>query len=742
MEKGIIKEIWTQDANGHGLYCIDICGEEYNATMTIKDAHIGKEMLLTLNENGEIISGEASGKISGLAKFILDNAKGIGPARVKDAGIKLYTSIMQHDVDGVIKELSTNEGVAKSIIDYAKNNKTELDLYLLTNGQCSKAKIEKIIEQFGNKAEATIRNNPYLLTQVGGIGFLEADKIALASGVKKDSVERITEAIVYTLQTAAYQQGHCYLTNDQVYTAVLETLVQFPKQIGKAKERACKNALADWHGKKVDFIKKYKVSDDETLIMDGVYAQKNSIESKFSSAITYATENKRVVVEDDKIFLKKIYECEVNVAQTLKEMLAEENFVHFTDEDIKQVIERTDAKKRQTQPNFETTEEQANAVRLAAKNKVCIISGGPGRGKTTISLEIATLYEDFYEPGSVLMMAPTGKAAQRITESTGYPATTIHAAIMQERPQNKLILADEQSMLDIFLLDRFLKWGRNCNIVFSGDVNQIASIGPGKVLHDMISSGTIPCIILEKGHRNTGAIAKNIEAIKDGTRMNKLVYDNTFRYIPVAKNYIQKSFLMEYEKLVRTYGKNDVMAIMASNVGILSVGELNKQIQDKFKQGEPIRVGENVFYVGDRVMQTKNNYKFETNKGLGVFNGEQGTVTQIYPGMGLAVTFDDGKIGKYSIRTAAELTLSYVITMHKCQGSEAPHVVIAGSFQNAFLMNRNLLYTAISRAKKSIVLISEQRVAPNGNYMQNALDFAIFKTDDGKRQTTLKEKLA
>ena len=756
---GIIKEIYTQDKNGKGCYLLDIYGKDEIINTTIKDAFVGMEVELAYMDNNVLIGVTPTNKSKGMRQFLIDNISGFGPAKAEKATWETYTYIKKANTDKLCEQFGIKSEKAEEIVSLANNQKDVLEMYLITNGACTKNKIEKILAFYGSRAVNILRNNPYKLTEMNGFGFLEADKIACATGIAKNSKERLSSAIQYILFSAAFQEGHCYLKNEQLQERLFDTLTNPPKKAGKAKEKACMNAIKDWGTKKNDFIKKYKPSDDEIMLLEGIYQQRLGIKKSFIEAHNYGVANNLFVFEKDRYYLSNIYEKEINAVALLKEYLTTPNFVKFTVNDMEMAIKevekrKTELLKAEGKNPFLTTEEQKSAVKLALLYPLCIISGGPGRGKTAIAEIIAQAYKNKFGEDAVLMMAPTGRAAQRATESTGFPASTIHRAISTKKVQGKLIIVDESSKIDIFLFESFLKWAKGNNIVFLGDVNQIASIGPGQVLKNMMDSKKIPFIMLMQGHRNGGSIAKNSDKINEGKPVWTYKFDKNFIYIPTAREVITKTFLHYFFEEVKQFGINNVLAITPSREGVLSVNLLNKRIQQEYcSRNEGVKITEDLsLYLGDRVMQTKNVSDFtliDKNGATvkGIFNGERGTVVKILKNdlgekIGLVVLFDDGKKGAYRLETAKQLTLSYVMTIHKCQGSEAESVMLGMTFQDAFLINRNLFYTGETRAKKKITLIGEQKKAKYGNKMMSSFDLAVYKTNDNKRQTSLAEKLA
>ena len=358
----------------------------------------------------------------------------------------------------------------------------------------------------------------------------------------------------------------------------------------------------------------------------------------------------------------------------------------------------------------------------------------------------------WYSKEDIIMLAPTGRAAQRITESTGYDAMTAQRAVMALRtgkeslPSKKLILCDESSMVDIYLFYDILKFARDCNLIFVGDIYQIASVGPGKVLKDLIDCGEIPCILLTQGHRNSGSIAHNSELINAGITIDRYEYDEHFVYIPATSENIFDAMIDDYKKKICQYGIKNVMLCSAMKErGAVCVSKLNTRLQQDLTAGQKeARFGNKLFRVGDRVMHTHNDYDFTIKRNgvieKGVFNGERGSVAKIsynyeYETYILTVLFDDGSIANYSKNSVDSLTLAYATTLHKCQGSEADCMMMAYTYGDYILLNRALFYTGETRAKKEFRFYGEEKW--KYGEMLSAFDIAVGKADDNNRNTSL-----
>ena len=658
--------------------------------------------------------------------------------------------------------LSTFRGMTEANMDKVflsyKENKKYLDIVILLKGMITMNQTINIYNTYKDKAVKILKKNPYKLqNDIPGFGFLRTDSIAMASGVKQDSVYRVAAAIKHLLDTASTSEGHCFLWMEDIKNSIQELLVPMPK-FSDVGERAVSNAVKDWNAKKQKFIKDHDPSIETLDKIEEILETREHIRNALSEAMKIGTEDGVIVNDDGRIYSVDMYKRETECAEMISQMISE-NPVRFVkpeivETSIKKVEER---KSKEIGCAFVTTEEQRDAVYLGAMHRICIVSGGPGRGKTTICEEIA---EAFMASGKypskedIIMLAPTGRAAQRITESTGYSAMTAQRAVMaikkgEEIPNNKLIICDESSMVDIYLLHSILRYAQKCNLCFVGDVNQIASVGPGKVLKDMIDSKLVPYILLIKGHRNSGSIAHNSDLINAGRKIDNYIYDEHFKYKPCTKDNISDVIIDDYIENIKAYGIENVMLCAAmKGRGPVAVDKLNNVLQEKLTRGHNEAVFGNLkLREGDRVMQCKNDYNFiiKRKEGLkqGIFNGERGTVKKVIKtpdnNYQIIVSFDDGSLGGYTKNTVNNLTLAYATTLHKCQGSEAPCMMMAYVFGDYILLNRALFYTGETRAKKEFRFYGEEKY--QYGKIISAFDIAVTKADDTKRNTYLAQRV-
>lgn len=796
MLTGSIEKILTQKEDDWGRYAVSAQdGKEYLCVGTIPSASLHMDVCLDGKEEvtrwgrqfaiSSVIYAKQD-RFSGIRRFLTDGyLYGIGIKRaevlINTLGDRVFD--LFDPKEGIAQLLSAsgikNEESLKKLSNSYEENKKYKDIVIFLNGQCSKKQVEAIYKMYGDGAVKTLKENPYRLQyDIKGFGFKKADTIALASGVKTDDLIRLEAAIYYVLKKAE-TDGNCFLDKDEAVTQAKEELVAMipmtdleREDRGKITKKIIENAIKDWGEKKKNYlVHKYKVSQDTIDKISEMVHSRDLINERIEDALQSSVTKGYIISDKDRLYTKEMYKTECTVAKMLSDLAGSSSVRKVPEHVIESAIRKAEERKTAEMGSpFIATEEQKEAVRLGLSNRISIISGGPGRGKTAISEMIADafLMAGDEDKKDIIMLAPTGRAAQRITESTGYESMTAHRAVYKAwrrakrlvaagedpigaYPKGKLVLCDETSMLDINWMKNVLEYARNCNIIFVGDVDQIASVGPGKVLKDMIDSKVIPYILLKQGHRNSGTIAENSVKINRGSRIRDLIYDDTFVYTGCTKDNIVDVIIRDYKDAVRRYGLQDVMLCTAMrDRGPVNVSYLNKRLQRDLSSGRAYADfgNDRVYFVGDRVMHTKNNYDFikikDGTRYKGVFNGEKGTVVKICADKEtgdpcIVVAFDDGSFGGYSGRTIGELTLAYVTTVHKCQGSEAKCMMMAYTFGDYKQMSRSLFYTGETRAKKEFRFYGEEQL--RYGHMMSAFDLAVKRLDDKKRNTALAEKI-
>ena len=641
--------------------------------------------------------------------------KYLGSGAIKGLGAVLANRIVDkfgEDTLRIIEEepelLADIRGItirkAMDICEQVEEKKDMRDVMIFLQGYgISPTLSTKIFNMYGNKVYDIIGNNPYRLADdVTGIGFKTADEIARRAGVEVNASIRIKSGMCYALMESS-TSGHTYLPKSKLVENTINLL-----------------GLRDQY-----------------LNADGTYNME-LLDNCFTELVL---EKKLIVKEIDEVeavYLSTFYYTELNIAG----MLLERNISTPEDEYVTGI--KLDTIEKIT--GIHLDELQRRAVMETQNNGVSIITGGPGTGKTTTINAIIQMFES--EGMEVSLAAPTGRAAKRMTEATGHEARTIHRLLeisggqseeeldarFGRNEQNPLetdvIIVDEMSMVDTFLIHALLKAVTiGTRIVFVGDVNQLASVGPGNVLKDLIDSGCFSVVKLTKVFRQAGesGIVTNAHKINAG---EQVALDNStgdFLYIERenAQMALNATIGLIKSKLPNYVGADemDIQVLTPMRNGILGVNSLNPQLQkymnppaDNKRERE---IGGVLFREGDKVMQIKNNYQLNweqrtdrgivVDSGTGIFNGDMGIITTINNSTNyMEVRFDDDKYVIYDTKQAEELELAYAVTVHKSQGSEYPAVVMPLVSGVSMLMTRNLLYTGVTRAKKCVCIVGRK----------------------------------
>lgn len=576
----------------------------------------------------------------------------------------------------------------------------------------------KIYNTYGMEMYSVMRENPYRLAEdVSGVGFRIADEIAGRIGIHTDSDYRIRSGILYTLLQAV-GEGHCFLP--------LELLLHRAAELLGVSEENIRPQV-------------------DNLIMD-----------------------RKLVAKEDAVFAAAYYYAELNCANMLRNlnipMLEAEN-LPAQDMAIRKRLERM-----AENLSMELDELQLKAVEESIKNGLFILSGGPGTGKTTTINMIIRYFES--EGMDIFLAAPTGRAAKRMTEATGFEAKTIHRLLElnsalsdddtrrasfernQENPlEADVVIIDEMSMVDIQLFQALLKAIMpRTRLILVGDVDQLPSVGPGQVLRDLMNSEAFPMVTLEKIFRQAGEsdIVVNAHRINKG---EQIALDNKSRDFFLLErndvNVIYKHMIQLIREMLPKYVNAtpfDIQVLTPMRKGSLGCETLNSILQRYLNPADPHKkehsYGNTVFREGDKVMQIKNNYQLEweivgrynipIDKGMGVFNGDMGRVLEINETMStLLVEFDDGRRVNYPFSGLEELELSYAITIHKSQGSEYPAVILPLLGGPRMLFNRNLLYTGITRARNCVTILGSSETVRN----------MIDNVSENRRYTALESRI-
>ena len=552
----------------------------------------------------------------------------------------------------------------------------------------------KIYQKYGQTVYGVLQENPYRLAEdISGVGFRIADEIASRIGIHTDSDYRIRSGMLYTLLQAS-GEGHIYLPKEELFSRASGLL-----------------------GVDSSYMEKH--------LMDMVVDRKLILKETEDGAVVYPT---------------RYYYLELNSAR----MLCELNILCPEDEEMME--KRINRIEKETGTRLD--EMQKQAVAAAASHGLFILTGGPGTGKTTTINAIIRYFEE--EGAELRLAAPTGRAAKRMTEATGYEAQTIHRLLelngMPEEEQEgravhfdrnsenpleaDVIIIDEMSMVDIALMHSLLlAVTAGTRLILVGDENQLPSVGPGNVLRDIIRSGCFPVVELKKIFRQASEsdIVVNAHKINRG---EQVTINNKSRDFFFLKRYdadiiIRVVIALIQEKLPRYVDAKpyEIQVLTPMRKGLLGVERLNQILQrylnspdEKKKEKE---IGQRLIREGDKVMQVKNNYQLEweilgrykipVDKGVGVFNGDTGIMTEINEFAETAtVEFEDGRQAEYSFKQLEELELAYAVTIHKSQGSEYPAVILPILSGPRMLMNRNLLYTAVTRARKCVTVVGSE----------------------------------
>ena len=585
----------------------------------------------------------------------------------------------------------------------------------------------KIYQKYGQTVYGVLQENPYRLAEdISGVGFRIADEIASRIGIHTDSDYRIRSGMLYTLLQAS-GEGHIYLPKEELFSRASGLL-----------------------GVDSSYMEKH--------LMDMVVDRKLILKETEDGAVVYPT---------------RYYYLELNSAR----MLCELNILCPEDEEMME--KRINRIEKETGTRLD--EMQKQAVAAAASHGLFILTGGPGTGKTTTINAIIRYFEE--EGAELRLAAPTGRAAKRMTEATGYEAQTIHRLLelngMPEEEQEgravhfdrnsenpleaDVIIIDEMSMVDIALMHSLLlAVTAGTRLILVGDENQLPSVGPGNVLRDIIRSGCFPVVELKKIFRQASEsdIVVNAHKINRG---EQVTINNKSRDFFFLKRYdadiiIRVVIALIQEKLPRYVDAKpyEIQVLTPMRKGLLGVERLNQILQrylnppdEKKKEKE---IGQRLFREGDKVMQVKNNYQLEweilgrykipVDKGVGVFNGDTGIITET-----ATVEFEDGRQAEYSFKQLEELELAYAVTIHKSQGSEYPAVILPILSGPRMLMNRNLLYTAVTRARKCVTVVGSEttfaEMIRNEKQQQrySSLDRRIRELDESEqKESSIGEK--
>ncbi|MFL2931209.1 MAG: ATP-dependent RecD-like DNA helicase [bacterium] len=578
----------------------------------------------------------------------------------------------------------------------------------------------KIYQTYGPDTIQILKENPYrLVTDIFGVGFQTADKIALSMGTKFDDPSRCAAGTMYVLKETSERDGHVLLPQVELESKASNLLGVDPSQIT--------NVIQELNKRELIFLEK--------LIL--LKQKKN----------------------DPSIYLQPLYSAEKEVAQRVKILSEQNKDIARISLAIKKrgltgdsIDEKLSNYAKQALEGGQANKEQSLSIEKSLLDKVLIITGGPGTGKTTVIKAITNLYNNLGL--AILLGAPTGRASKRLSEVTNHKATTIHRMLEYDwgsggflkDSSNTLtadcVIVDESSMLDIFLTSSLLRAiPDNCTLIMVGDVDQLPSVGPGNVLRDIIDSKSVSVIRLTQIYRQNekSLIVKNAHRINEGNSpvegimdiKNKTLPDYLFLEESDPENCVNKILELCKNRIPIKYGLdpiNEIQVISPMQRGTLGVKNLNIALQEVLNPSigsENFNIGERTFRVGDKLIQTRNNY--EKN----IFNGDIGIIQNCDISNSTIKVLYDSNLIEYSFNELDELTHAFAITVHKSQGSEYPAVIIPLHTQHYPMLQRNLVYTALTRAKKLVVFVGTKK----------AMSIAVRNGDVKQRYSLLSERL-
>ncbi len=717
---GFVEKIkYRNEDNGYTVLEVACDGEEYVLVGTFHYISEGEmiEAVGTMTEHP--VYGEQMQVESYQVKTPEDTAameRYLGSGAIKGVGAALAARIVRKfkaDTFRVIEEeperlaevKGISERLAMAISSQMEEKKDMRQAMIFLQGYGVSMNLAvRIYQEYGPRMYGIIRENPYRLADdIPGVGFKMADEIARRAGILADSDYRIKAGILYVLLQAA-GQGHTYLPKDELLRQGAEILL--------VSEEDIERHLMDMQMEKRIVVKRLPEGQPERQSGSGM---------KPDNTVIYAA---------------SYYYMELNVARMLHDLNIKGSAPY---EEIKEKLEII-----QSRNGMELDPLQVRAVAEAVNSGLLVITGGPGTGKTTTINAIIQYFE--MEEMDILLAAPTGRAAKRMTEATGWEAKTIHrllelngspqedgsSAMRFERNEENpleadVIIIDEMSMVDIQLMQALLKAiNVGSRLILVGDVNQLPSVGPGNVLKDIIRSGRFNVVMLTHIFRQAAEsdIIVNAHKINEGHRVDLTKRSRDFLFIrrdnPDAV--ISAMITLMTLKLPGYVHAEpfDIQIMTPMRKGALGVERLNTILQSVLNPPDKVKPekesGGVIFRLGDKVMQIKNNYQLEwevrgrhgflADSGMGVFNGDIGVIREINSFAELlTVEFDEGRMVEYSFRQLEELELAYAITIHKAQGSEYPAVIIPVYNGPRMLMTKNLLYTAVTRARACVCLV-------------------------------------
>ncbi len=651
--------------------------------------------------------------------------KGIGPVMAKRLVSKFREetlNVIDNHTERLYEVSGIGEKRVKMITEAWVEQKEVRDVMIFLQGSgVSPTYAAKIYKQYGNNSVGVVTENPYrLATDIFGIGFITADKIAEKLGMDKNAPARIEAGILYVLNQLA-DEGHVYYPYNPLITKCTEILA--------VDEAVIPAALSRLVEEKRVVIEKPQTSNSRLPTINADLRTPNPELITLPSAAVY---------------LAAFYVSETGIADRLKTLLTFPKQLRLlnVDESLRWV---------QKDLNIDFSVKQLEAIKSSISNKIMVVTGGPGTGKTTIIKAIIRIASKMLQ--KLLLAAPTGRAAKRMTEATGHEAKTIHRLLEYSSDSGSgggkfkkddanpldadLIIIDEVSMIDTLLMYHFLKAvPQRATLILVGDIDQLPSVGPGNVLKDIIGSAIVPVVRLDDIFRQSekSMIVVNAHRVNRGEMPGEdinagRISDFLFTVIEEPEKVLEKIVSLCRDEIRSDFGfdpMSDIQVLTPMHRGVTGVTNLNASLQKALNHSaDEIMRGGKLFKVGDKVLQTRNNYDKD------VYNGDIGRIKTIDKELQeLNIDFD-GRIVTYDYAELDEIILAYAISVHKSQGSEYPVVIMPVLTQHYLLLQRNLLYTGITRGKKLVILIGTRK----------ALSIAVRNNKQQQRYTLLRERL-
>lgn len=700
----VVERITYQNTE-NGYTVLKCAVKNYNDLVTVvgimPDTHVGSVLLLEGMWKMDARYGRQfavekfeetlPATVYGIEKYLGSGLiKGVGPKfakRIVEKFGKDTLDVIEENPDELIKV----EGIGKVRVERIKNSWQEQKeikniMLFLQSHEVSTTHATRIFKTYGSESIQIVKENPYRLADdIWGIGFKTADAIAAKMGLEKGKFIRLRSGILYTLNKLS-ESGHCYAVREQLINTAAELLeVETPE---------------------------LEITLDEML------------------------RSEDVIKDEEAIYLPPFYFSESGCAKRLIGLMSAARQINMDPEIIIQKVMQSS--------DIVYDEIQLEAVRTAISSKVMILTGGPGTGKTTTTLGIISAYQ--LAGCKILLAAPTGRAAKRMSEATGMEAKTIHRLLEYKPPEGyqkneehplegDVLILDECSMVDIMLMYNLLKaLPEHMTLILVGDTDQLPSVGAGNVLKDMIDSGRIPVVRLTRIFRQAqgSRIIMNAHRINKGEAIDmRGGKESDFFFASKDTNEEVVETLVQYctKNLPRYYHVDpfrDIQVLTPMRRGICGAANLNQVLQEAMNPTSLcLRRGGTQYRLHDKVMQIRNDYEKE------VFNGDIGTVTKVDTEERELVVSFDGRDVVYDVTELDELVLAYAVTIHKSQGSEYPIVVMPFTMSHYVMLQRNLLYTGVTRAKKILVLIGERK----------AVYYAIKNETTTERNTKLADRL-